>query len=138
MILIEDAREIPEFMLTNVSKFERVAVPETHWRPLLNQSYDVKIVLEDDRTLLIAGLWRGSFLGQPHFWALIGEAFASARPSSLRNLRRYAETFPSGVQTYINVGQPNTLRLAEFFGFRPLAKQFTFEDQTYEVYGRPV
>lgn len=138
MILIEDLKHIPEFLLTDTSKFERLALSEKHSEFMLKRSFPAKIFIEDDRTLLLAGLFRSSMTAVPHFWALISPALREAKISSVRAIVRYGnETLP-GAQTYINRDDPSAVRLAEFFGFEPRDHTFLFEDKIYQTYRRPL
>lgn len=136
MIRSEDAKEIPEFLLTETSSFERLSVPAQYHHLLINLSYPSKIFFEGDKTVMVAGLYRKSFLSVPHFWALISPELRNAKLSTFKALKDYGALWLKGSETYVNSEDERAVRLAAFFEFQPTGKQFLFAEHIYDVYRR--
>lgn len=137
MILIEDAREIPDVLWTGVSSFERLAVPKNYEEFLVKNSFPAKMFIEGDKTLLVAGIYQETLLGTRRFWALISPELAGAKVSSLRTLREYGNEILPGSETYVLGNEKPAVRLAEFFGFHSTGNYLVMEHKVYEVYRRP-
>jgi hypothetical protein len=137
MIQLEDVKSLPEILLTDLSKFERLAVPKEYEQELIRHSDPAVMFIEGDKTLLIGGVYSKSFLGLRHFWGLISPALREAKISSIRGIKKYADGVLPGSITYINADESEAHRLAVFFGFEPTGRFAEFNNSIYEVYRRP-
>lgn len=81
----------------------------------------VWMLQENGKFLAIAGITRGSFLGEPHFWVLTGHAFAARHLRQLKFVRETLhEMYGSDLITWVESGSVRAEKFAEHFGFIPI------------------
>ena len=136
MIQIEDTKEIPEYLWTPTSSKEFLLMPPEVHAELVAKSNPVKIISNDDQPLVVAGLFRSSFLAIPYLWVLVTLEFRDAKPGVVRAIVRVTDHFAPRCETLVEDGNEGAERLARIFKFRPTLSTVVLGEQTYTLYRR--
>lgn len=136
MIQIEDVREIPRLLWNETSSKEFALMPYESHQLLLDFSSPIKMLRNEGKPLLVAGLFRKSFLSTPYLWALLTDEFRNAPPSILRGVARVIEALAPRCETLIEQGNKRAERLARAFKFSPTEGVMLMGDQYYRLYRR--
>lgn len=136
MIQIEDIEEIPRLMWNETSGKEFGKMPYESHKALVELSDVVKLLRSNGKPLIVAGLFRRSFLSVPYLWTLITEEFRNAPPSMIRAVVRVVDRFAPMCETLVERDNVKAERLAKAFGFRATDGVTVVGDTYYRLYRR--
>lgn len=136
MIRIEDTQEIPEYLWTATSSKEFMLMPREAHVELVRKSNPIKVISNDEHPLVVAGLFRPSFLALPYLWVLVTQQFRDAKPGVVRAIVRITDHFAPRCETLVEDGNEGAERLARLFKFRPTLSTLVLGEQTYTLYRR--
>lgn len=136
MIRTEPINYIPNFQWTEYSAFEFRTYSEAARKELIRGSRQIRIVYEDRKPLLIAGLFRGSLVAIPYLWTLLTEDFRTLRVSHFRSLIHELGQYSPIMETLIDPSNHSALRLAMLFKFRPTSTKVEVEGRLCYMFRR--
>lgn len=136
MIRTEDVKEIPKYLWNETSSKEFALMPYEAHQALLDLSSPIKIIYDNEHPLLVAGLYRRSFLSTPYLWVLITARFRHAKPSALRAIVAVANEFAPRCETLVEQDNRAAERLARAFNFEPTDGTILMGNLEYRMYRR--
>jgi hypothetical protein len=136
MIQIEEVSTLPELSWLPTSEGEFSTYTPELREALVRRSSPIMLIREDDEPLLVAGIYKTTFLSQPWLWVLFTPWLLLAKPSTFKSLRRLVKTYAAGAHTFVETPHEGAERCAAFFGFQPTSASTSFGEKSYTIYRR--